>query len=317
MREKIERYRQAGQRGVDFQLQYQQPDGGFIWDEAIPDAYHKQTYSWLMAGRFAEAHRLLDWVKRTTLEPDGQLKDYRGDVYKLSWLFQGAHKLGRFDISYPVFSFLASCQAECGGFPHFAADPLCRALPSAWTGVSALYIGRTDVAEKVADWCIRLLEAQPDDSKFYFQTTRDGTLCTADTEPKGQCIDTTKPTQPYWELGLPMMLMCRLHQVTGERSYLDQAVRFFERNLGCYDDAYTYVGAGKSSLAAAIYYSLTDDERARDVAVTFCDTLLATQHPEGGWCGEGERDIPLIHIDHSAEFNVWLQEISALLASKL
>ena len=45
---RIEAFRAAGQRAVDFQLQYQQPDGSFIWDPSIRDAYHKQPYSCLL-----------------------------------------------------------------------------------------------------------------------------------------------------------------------------------------------------------------------------------------------------------------------------
>ena len=320
LKERIERYRAAGLKGVEFQISHQLPDGGYIWDGYANDAYHKQAYSWGMAGRFGAAHRLLNWVKRTTLLPNGDLEHYRGDVYKLSWFFQGAHRLGRFDLSYPVFKFLLSCQAPCGGFPHFAADKVCRSLATAWTGVSAIYMGRMDVAEKVADWCIKLLGSQPEpDTRFYCQTTMDGVLLTDQNEPKGQCIDTAKLKQPYWEAALPMMLMCRMHQVTGGKSYLDYATRFFEFLLDrCNpEDNFSYVGSGKSSLASAIYYQLTDDERARDAACRFCDFLVETQAPEGGWRDETEPDTILIYIDHAAEFNVWLGEISAILTSKL
>ena len=68
MDERLERYRQAGIRSVEFQLQYQQEDGSFIWDGNIPDAYHKQPYSWAIAGYVPQAHRLLNWVKHNALQ---------------------------------------------------------------------------------------------------------------------------------------------------------------------------------------------------------------------------------------------------------
>ena len=317
MREKIERYRQAGLRAVEFQLKSQQPDGGFIWDEKIRDAYHKQTYSWAMAGRYDRAHRLLNWVKANTLQPDGQLKDYRGDVYKHAWFFQGAHRLGRFDISFRVMDFLASGQTESGGWPLFAHGEFCRMLPTAWAGVAALYIGRMDVAEKAAQWCVSLLEQQRDDAKFYYEMTRDGKLVTLDDSPKAAYIDAAKPQQPYWEVGLPQMLMCRMCMVTGEKRYLDYAARFFELHFQLAEDRFTHTGSGKTSLANAIYYLLTDDARARDAVCQFCDRLLETQNPEGSWrVGTGEASL-LIRIDAAAEFNVWLQSNAAILASKL
>ena len=311
---RIKRYREAAVKGVEFQIKHQQPDGGYIWEGYADDAFHKQAYSWAMSGYYGHAHRLLNWAKADRLQPDGQLKEYNGDVYKHSWFFQGAHRLGRFDLTYPVMSFLETCQTPCGGFPHFAKDELVRSLSTAWTGVSALYIGRMEVAEKVAACCISMLEGQPDESRFYYQMTRDGELVT----DGGEFIDTAQTKQCYWEVGLPMMHMCRMYQVTGERKYLDYATRFFEFKLRCAEDNYSFVGSGKSSLAAALYYLITDDERARDCAIRYADFLVETQYPEGGWrdAEYGEPDIPLIYIDHAAEFGVWLQEIAAVLVSK-
>ena len=63
-----------------------------------------------LAAIFAAVHEL---------QPDGQLEAYNGDVYKHAWLFQGAQRLGRFDVAVPVWNFLKSCQYANGGFPHF------------------------------------------------------------------------------------------------------------------------------------------------------------------------------------------------------
>ena len=321
LKQRIERFRLAGLKGVDFQLQFQAPDGGYIWDESIRDAYHKQCYSWAMAGRYAQAHRLLNWVKANTLEIDeqgrGQLKDYNGDCYKLAWFFQGAHRLGRFDISYPVFNFLASCQTETGGIAHFQKDDVSRSLSTAWTGVGALYIGRVDVAKRVAQWCISMIEQQPEDDKFYCQMTPAGKLVTLADRSNAQYVDFTKPKQAYWEVALPMQLFCRLYMITREQSWLDLASKCFELHFKFYEDRFSWVGSGKTSLACALYYLLTGDERARDAVCTFGDYLLAIQHPDGGWRDESERDIPLIYIDHAAEFNVWLGENAAILESTL
>ena len=317
MDERIQRYRAAGLRAVEFQLRYQQPDGAYTWEGFVKDAYHKQPYSWGVAGFLGNVHRLLNWVKANTLQPDGQLRDYSGDVYKLSWFFQGAHRVGRFDISHPVMRFLLSCQATCGGFPHFARDERLRVLPSAWVGVSALYFGRADVAKRVAEWCVSVLDQQRDEKRFCYCTTRDGKLLTADVDPKALFVDFTRPGQCYWEIGLPWMLMGRLYQATGEGKYLDLAKRFFETHLRCYEDAFSFTGSGKSSLAAAIHYLNTRDERARDAVCTFCDYLVRTQNAEGSWkVGAAPNPPLLIYIDAAAEFNVWLQENAGILASE-
>ncbi|MEW6358516.1 MAG: hypothetical protein AB1696_19435 [Planctomycetota bacterium] len=313
---RLERYRKIGLKAAQFTMGYQQPDGGYIWEGFVKDAYHKQPYSWSVSGFYAPVHRLLNWVKRTTLQPEGGLKDYNGDVYKQSWFFQGCHRSGRFDISYPIMEFLLSCQRPCGGFPHFKKDDLCRSLPTTWAGIAALYFGRQDVAEKAARWCLALLD-QPDEGRFYYQTTNDGKLCTAKTEKKGSFIDLNAPRQPYWEIGLPWMVMGRIYQATGNKAYLDYAERFFEWHLKCHEDRFTHTGSGKSSLAAAIHYLNTGDTRARDAVVAFLDKLVETQLPQGSWLPPGGKDIPLIHIDAAAEFNVWIQEDVNILEAML
>ena len=309
MDDRLQRYRQAGLKAVLFQLQYQQPDGSFIWEQSIRDAYHKQSYSWGIAGFAPQAHRLINWIKANTLKPEGDLVDYRGDVYKLSWLFQGVHRLGRFDLSYPVWSWLRTQQAECGGFPHFSGDKYLRALATAWTGVSALYIGEVELARRVGECCISMADQQPDPGRFYFQMTADGRLVTTEMDEGAQFIDCAKLNQPYWEASLPWMLMGRLYQVTGEERWLQQAERYFELHLTFAEDRFANVGSGKASLAASVHYINTGDLRARDAAYTFADFLVQTQYPEGGWRGETEPDELLIYLDHAAEYNIWLHEL--------
>ncbi len=311
---RLKAFRAAGEKAVRFQLQHQQPDGSFIWDDSIRDAYHKQPYSWGISGYLPEAHRLLNWVKANTLQEDGSLRDYNGDVYKQSWFFQGCHRLGRFDLSHPVMGFLMAQQKECGGLPHFAADDRLRSLATAWTGISALYFGRLDVAERAAGWCLGLLD-QPEEDRFYFQTTLDGELLTTAMDENAEFVDFNEVEQAYWEIALPWMLMGRLYQATGDRVWVDHANRFFEYQFACAADNFTCTGSGKSSLAASIHFLNTGDARARGGAISFGEYLLATQYPEGGWRGPTEPDTLLIYIDHAAEYNVWLQEIVGLLGS--
>ena len=317
LNERISRYREVAVKAAEFTTKYQLPDGGYIWDGYVNNAYHKQAYAWPIAGRFRETQLLLNWVKRNTLQSDGQLKDYLGDVYKLAWFVQGAQRMGRFDLSYPLISFLLSCQKPCGGFPRYAADKLIRCVSTAWMGISALYFGKSDVAEKTAQCCLSMLAQQPDENRFYCQMTGDGKLVTEKEDPKVLFVDTSKPKQNYYELGLPMMLMCRLHQATGKPSYLDDANRFFEFNLRCYDDKFSFVFSGKTAFAAAIYYFTTGDEKARDAAYRFCDFLVETQLSDGSWRDEiTDPDELLYYVDHAAEYCVWLLEIAAIMESK-
>ncbi len=309
MQDRWNAYRAACRKAVDYQISFQLPDGGYMWEGYAVDAFHKQALSWQLGGRFTEAMRLLNWVKDTSkLQADGRLVNYNGDLYKHSWFFQGAHLLGRFDLSYPVMSFLLSNMAPCGGLPHFAGAPWVRSLSTAWTGVSALIFGNLDAATRIARCSIDMLDQQPREDRFYFQMTRDGRLVTEADDPKAEFIDTTQPRQCYWEVGFAMLLMCKMYQATGDRSYLDHAGRFFDFKLRCYKDSFSFWGSGKSALASAWYYALTGDKRAKEAALTFCDFVVDTQTPAGGFRYEDEPDELLIYVDHAACFSVWAGE---------
>ncbi len=191
-------YQETALKAVNWQLEYQLPNGGYIWDGYADDAFHKQAYSWGLAGFAEPAHRLLTWVRDNRLGCDGRLEAYANDVYKHSWFFQGAHRLTRHDVTYPVMSFLQACQTPCGGFPHFEGDQYCRSLATGCTGLSLLQFGRLDLAQRCAHWAISVLQQQPEEGKFYFRTTRDGRLLTPDIDAaEALFIDVTKPKQDY------------------------------------------------------------------------------------------------------------------------
>lgn len=312
LRNKFEAGRNAIRKAVDFQISFLQTDGGYIWEGYVKDAYHKQAYSWSLVGKRDEAHRLLTWVRDNTLLPDGQLKDYNGDVYKHAWICQSAHSLSRFDISYPVYKFLLTCQAPCGGFPLLKTHELVRAMTTAWVGITAIMMGDMETADKAVKCCISMLEQQPEQNKFYFQMTKDGKLCT-----DGEYIDTAKTKQCYWEVGFSMLLMDRMYQITKDKKYLEYARQYFEFFLRCSEDVWTYWGSGKGALAAAIYYTFTGDKRALEGAVKFIDFVVETQDPCGGFQYEDEEDILLIYIDHAACFSGWVLESISYIESKL
>lgn len=316
MNTSVRQYRHAAQQAVDFQLKFQEPDGGFVWEGFPKDAFHKQAYSWGVAGRLAEANRLLDWIRRERLLSDGEIMDYHSDIYKYSWMVQGAHRLGRFDVSFPVFQAASRYQAACGGFPvRPRTNGVCRALSTCWLGVTALYVGDLQLAQRAFRWTESVCEQQRDPTRFYFQTTSTGELVTRDSQAASALyVNNRQPQQCYWEIGLPLQLACRLYMATGAKSYLDSARRLFDRHCQCGADAFASTSSGKSALGAALLYAIRGDEAPRQKAVEFCNFLLETQLPEGSWHHDAWPDEVLYYLDAAAEFSVWLFEIAALLS---
>ncbi|MPN63547.1 hypothetical protein SDC9_211311 [bioreactor metagenome] len=61
---------------------------------------------------------------------------------------------------------------------------------------------------------------------------------------------------------------------------------------------------------------ITGDERAREAALKFCDFVVDTQRPNGGFQYEDEPDELLIYVDHAACFSVWGLESIATMTSR-
>lgn len=328
---KFEAGRKAIRRAVDFQLGFLQEDGGYVWDGYVYDAYHKQAYSWNLVGDNEPAHRQLTWIRDNKIRPDGSLiltedpddRENNVDIYKHCWTCQGAHRMGRFDVSYPIYDFLLTLGMPCGGYPLHKGMPLARAMTTGWMGTTALYLNDMETAQSCADWCIKILEDQPDPDRFYFMTTPDGRLALE--EDGGEFIDRFKLKQCYWEIGFSMMQMCRMYQVTKEDKYLDYAKRFMEFLFTCSEDTWSYWGSGKAALGCAMYYSLTGDERAMEAAVKFIDFVVETQVKiadkdglyAGGFQYEDEPDILLIYVDHAACFSGWVLDSISYIESRL
>ena len=167
---KFEAGRKAIRRAVDFQLGFLQPDGCYVWDGYAPDAFHKQAYSWNLVGNNEEAHLQLTWIRDHRMRPDGSLiltEDpddtvNNVDIYKHAWTCQGAHRLGRFDVSHPIYNFLKTCAKPCGGFPLQRAMPLARTMTTAWVGITALYFNDMDAAPTGASGCRPPSQTPPD-----------------------------------------------------------------------------------------------------------------------------------------------------------
>jgi hypothetical protein len=66
--------------------------------------------------------------------------------------------------------------------------------------------------------------------------------------------------------------------------------------------------AGKTGWAASVLYSITGEEKYKDMAIRIGENIIAMQSEEGFWSGELEKtDTPSINL--SAEMVVWLDQI--------
>ncbi|MBM3957960.1 MAG: hypothetical protein FJ313_07915, partial [Gemmatimonadetes bacterium] len=256
----------------------QNPDGSFIREDLQADCYHKAVYAFSVTGNLVEANRLLDWIKARDLQPDGRLQHFDAGLalYKTSWACQGAHRLGRFDISRPVLGYILRCQAPCGGFYQvIEGNPYVEPVCTSWAATTAIYGGYIEAAEKAAECMIAMVDQQPDPSRFYYWMSPEGQLATEESPVAGAApfVDATKTQQAYYCPGIACLFLAKLHMATGNATCLEGAQRLFEISLAFAEDRYSYPTAGKSAVGAATLYLLTGDERAKAAACEFADYL--------------------------------------------
>ncbi|MBM3477096.1 MAG: hypothetical protein FJX75_27835 [Armatimonadetes bacterium] len=315
---KLPSYVNAANRGVEWLLSQQNADGSFIREDLQADCYHKAIAACALTGHPIAANRLLNWIKANDLQPDGRLRHFDAGLalYKTAWVCQGAHRLGRLDISRPVLGYILRCQAPCGGFYQLVeGNPYVEPVCTSWAAVAAIHGGAIEAAERAAECMIAMVDQQPDPSRFYFWMSPEGQLATEESPVAGAApsVDATKTQQAYYCPGIACLFLAKLHMATGNAAYLEGAQRLFEISLGFAEDRYSYPTAGKSAVGAATLYLLTGDERAKAAACEFADYLLEQQNPEGWWANPHNQEL-LTRLDHTAEFIIWLSEIAGALA---
>lgn len=118
------------------------PDGTFGANATEMTCYHKAVYLMGLAGQLPVANRMLDHLKRQYLQVDNDFKissqrkvnkvNYNELIWGYSkvWFAIVAHRIGRFDISYPAYQYLQDMyDTDSGGFtstPHLKKIPTAR-----------------------------------------------------------------------------------------------------------------------------------------------------------------------------------------------
>jgi hypothetical protein len=226
MRLAVDSVREAANRTVGWLTTQIGSDGSLGIENQDLAGYYKLPYLMQLAGRIAEAHQLLDFISGRFLRRDGDfttseerktadpvLSPYPG--YINSWIAIAAHKVGRFEISFPAWAYLCGYHEQTsGGFTleqaGGATERLVELLMSAHLGMAALYLGDQERALAAGRILQRFVKLQPAiDQRFYLRMRRSGTLQTEfPAEIAGlSVIDATQNGQAWCFIGYPMARM--------------------------------------------------------------------------------------------------------------
>ena len=325
---------ESAQRGLDWIVTHQRPDGSLCNPEDGIGSYYKAPYALTLAGHLRKAHRLLAWIAEHHFTTEG---DFRAPerkahqtchdawpVYSNAWLVLGAHRAGRWDISRRGAAFLQRYQVPAGGY--YALDGETRFLEpvcTAWGGLAALTTGDIGAATRAGDLLTRLVEEQPEPGRFYFRMETGGSLMTE--VPDGgelfYYVDATRREQIYFNPGIALIFLTHLYRATGEARYLRASHTLFHFTEHCADDVHRFPPSGKLGMGSALLYAITGKAEARRAAIAVGTYLLETQANEGFWRlpevavyqAIQDKDGTEIRLDITAEFSIFLMEIAALL----
>ena len=327
-------YLQAAHRAIRWILQRQKSDGSLFDVEDGIGGYYKVPYALALAGHGLHAMRLLRWVERHHFTQAG---DFRAPqrkatstfhdewpIYGNAWLIQGAHLVGRFDLSFRGAEFLLRHQVTGGGFAAWEqGKPFIEGVCTSWGGLAELTVGNLDSANKAAHCLCRLVEDQPDRSRFYFRMTTDGVLLT-EVPPEAALayyVDSTCDKQIYYQPGIMLIFLCQYYRATSDERVLAAARQIFDFTQRCAGDVYRYPPSGKLGVGCALLATITELSTAQQPAESVARYLLETQSDEGCWflpnedvyqAIENKRD-PEIVTDITAEFATFLLQITSLL----
>ena len=328
----ITRFREASDRGLNWLLENRQPDG--TWPEPVIDltGYFKVAYLFCIAGQLEEANRLISEIKNRFMQPNGDFKislirkgaevDYYEKVwgYANAWITFTAHKLGRFDVSYPAWDYLERLyQPTIGGYtstdPDSGEEAVVDLLSTTHIGHTALYMGHLDRAQRCAEKVIDFERGQADrQSGMYLRMNGDGRYITSypDSETGYYFLSTEEPGQLYFMAGYPIAFLALLYRQTAKPQYLLSAKRYFdfaENCTGVFDSHFSH----KVAWGASILYNLTGERRYGNFAVKIAGLLVRMQHRSGAWFHDAP---PYASYDQSAEGASWLRQISSEICDK-
>jgi hypothetical protein len=324
----LTRFKDARDLGCEYLLRQLRPDGGFgDPDNGVAD-YYKVPSAFQVCGQSEAANLLCSWIRANRMTADGDFGPRPDDAagypyaYYNTWVVTGAHRLAQFDLSQRGMDFLMGFwDEESGGFYSSPTERAASTKQDLWVvsgcGQAALYTGRTEVARSVGRWMKTMMDAQPEyPEKMYTVYSRDQGLITVpdpDDDIRYVLHNDVHRDQYFFHPGIAGGFLANLYKTTGESEWLDLSMEYMRFAEGANDYLFKLGRAGKVGWAASVLYTLTGEQKYKDMAVRVGDNLIAAQS-EDGWWPSTLKTVP--SNDATAELVVWLDEINQAVGSE-
>lgn len=324
-------------------------DAGCRWlvhrlgDDGHPGCGHVHYYRlpWTLAltGYREPASRVLSWIERNALTPDGDLREEARVGFQDNWasyplaiIATGAWHLERYDTALRITDTLRDFQdPDAGG--AYAQHPSTRTsrrqdlFPTAQLGMTGLTTGRRELADGAFRWLSSLYAAQPDlPSRLYTATEGDQLLAVDEEDPAlaWQTItDFTQPRQAFYNPGIAAAFLARYYMVTRDEAAKDLARNYLSLTEGGTErqfDSSESVQVCKFGWGVAAWLDASPEPSWHRHAVRMGHWFLEAQNEDGSWDNspflmeDGARDD--IRVEITAEFVQHLVTIVAALGGR-
>lgn len=337
LKESRDQVRGARDRGAQWLLQQQRPDGALKDTDNTLATYFKTPLAFSSAGEGAAGKQLLSWVRENALTSIGDFAGTAGRgtqahnaTYANAWLIVGAQRLGNYDLAHRAVERLLQLRFDGGGFYRVTPDqnvPSPNAqdgglytsglvpgttdlLCTSMSGHACLATGRLREAQMAGDLLCRIWEAQPNVPEgVYFQWHEHDGLVTDFSEDAADAfmIIASATKQKYFQVGIAASFLAKLYEITGNDRYLQVACEYLDATDCFADDRFSTPQSGKVGWGAAYVYRLTGDSKYQNIARTVGESLVALQGATGSWVEESQDMSRQLEV--TSEFVALLNEI--------
>ncbi|MDN5913553.1 MAG: hypothetical protein L0I76_00270 [Pseudonocardia sp.] len=301
------------------------------------NGYYRLPWALATAGERGAAAAVLGWIEREALTDGGDLREgtpraawtRMAATYPLSIIAHGAWALEHYDTARAVWEALGPLQhPDTGGAywerPEARATGRQLLFPTAQLGMTALFTGRTDVADAVYGWFRALIAAQPElPRRLHVGWGPDGLITEVpEDDAYNLVVDFAEPRQAFHNPGIGAAFLARYGAATGWAEAVRTARDLLHLHDAATGEQYRFTestGVCKLGLGAAAVLDAAPDDGLVEHLLLMTAWYRDSQDPAGWWAQRTRlRPEPKeFHIvEKTAEHIVWVSTMITALAGR-
>ncbi|HEX8968387.1 MAG TPA: hypothetical protein VF937_10925 [Chloroflexota bacterium] len=328
--DRLQAYRAARQKGLDWLLGYVHEDGS-IGDPTEGFHFYRAPWTFTVTGESHVATAICAWIRQNMLQPDGTIGGpYRvyddTYAYRDATLVIGAQLAMQYDLSYGILPNLLRWQDPISG--GFACDRapdggMSDHMDIPYTcggGFACLQMGQLDRARQVYGYLKHLYEAQPElpERFFYTWSRRDQKPITEFPVDRqiAFVVENQDPRRQRWTIGgIAAGFLCRLYLADPKPEYIELAHLYQAFSMTATPGQFNWSHVCKSSWGSSLLYQVTGEDRYLEWTYRMGDWYVETQEPSGRWHWPNYATLGS-HIELGLEFVMHLDTLIGALAAR-